>query len=376
MSCIYVLGGGRVGSAIALTLSKSYEVTILDIDAGNFKKLKNRKLKFVQCDFLNKKDLIKKIRPADLIVGAIPGFMGYQVVQTIIETKKNMVDISFFPEDGLKLNSLARKNKVTVAIDCGVAPGMDNILLGYHDARMKVTDFACYVGGLPQVKNHPFNYKATFSPLDVLEEYTRPARFVQNGKLTTKKALTDLEHLAFDGMGTLEAFNSDGLRSLIKTMKHIPNMVEKTLRYPGHAAQMELLREIGLFDKNKIILDKQWISPLRFTSSLLFNHWKFKPGEKDITVMRVIIKGIENNTSVTYTYDVCDPYDDISGTSSMARTTGLTACAVAQLILSGKLSYKGVLVPEMIGADKVCFDFIMEYMKENRIEYKVKKTIS
>ncbi|MBK6480837.1 MAG: hypothetical protein IPF93_21905 [Saprospiraceae bacterium] len=116
-----------------------------------------------------------------------------------------MVDISFFPEDGLKLHSLAKKNQVTAIYDCGVAPGMDNILLGYHDQSMKVTDFKCYVGGLPKVKNPPFNYKAPFSPIDVLEEYTRAARFKKDGIVVTKPALTDIEHLRLPVVGTLEA---------------------------------------------------------------------------------------------------------------------------------------------------------------------------
>src|SRR6476619_3048348 len=111
---------------------------------------------------------------------------------------------------------------------------MSNLILGLHNEEMKITCFECYVGGLPANPQPPFYYKAPFSPIDVIQEYVRPARLVEDGKVVTKPAMSDKELMQFDEVGELEAFNTDGLRSLIITMNHIRDMKEKTLRYPGH----------------------------------------------------------------------------------------------------------------------------------------------
>lgn len=374
MANIIVLGGGRVGSAIATLMSKKHSVTVLDYSVEN--RIQTNSLKFIHFDFHSLETLESIISTADILIGAVPGDLGYRVLQRVIEAGKHIVDISFFPESGLKLNALAKKNKVIAAIDAGVAPGMDNILLGHHDSEMKITGFKCLVGGLPLIKNHPFNYKAPFSPADVVEEYTRPARIMRDKKVIALPALTETESIQVNKLGRLEAFNSDGLRSLLHTMKHIPNMVEKTIRYPGHAQQMFLLRELGLLSKIEIQIGDQKVVPLQLTSKLLFHHWRYKPGEKDQTIMRVEIKGIENKKKVQYIYDLHDEYDTATQMSSMARTTGITACAVAECILSGKWKKTGVIPPEFIGMNSDCFDFIMDYQKKMGIKYRLKKKMN
>ena len=177
--------------------------------------------------------------------------------------------------------ALAQQHGVTVLTDCGVAPGMDNIILGYHHALMEVDAFECYVGGLPVKRSWPYEYKAPFSPIDVVEEYTRPARVVENGKIVTKPAMSDAEYIDIDPIGTLEAFNTDGLRTLLKTMK-VPNMKEKTLRYPGHIEYMRVLRETGLFGKEQIEVKGVKVRPLDVTTTLLFPMWKIGPEEEEI----------------------------------------------------------------------------------------------
>src|SRR5690606_37486262 len=132
------------------------------------------------------------------------------------------------------LDALAKEQGVTAVVDCGLAPGLGNILFGRLNEELDSIDtFLCHVGGLPVVRRKPYEYAAVFSPLDVIEEYTRPARFIENGALVVRPALSDVEKMDLPGVGTLEAFNSDGLRTLAVTMK-APNMKEKTLRYPGH----------------------------------------------------------------------------------------------------------------------------------------------
>jgi saccharopine dehydrogenase-like NADP-dependent oxidoreductase len=370
---ILVLGAGMVGSAMALDMATKHNVTSADLNSKSLEKItdKNNLIQIQQLDVTSKVDLIKALQPFDLIISAVPGFLGYETLKTIIESGKNVVDISFFPEDGLQLNDLARKRGVTAIIDCGVAPGMDNLILGYHDSQMKVTDFECLVGGLPKVKKWPFCYKAPFSPVDVIEEYTRPARYVENSNLIIKPALTDCEYVEIENLGTLESFNSDGLRSIIQTMKHIPNMKEKTLRYPGHVEYIKVLKESGFFDKNPVDVNGMKVSALDFTSQVLFKEWELEDGELEMTVMRVKVTGVNSfGTKEEVTYNLYDEFDIESGISSMSRTTGYTATAAANMLLDGLFQEDGVFPPELVGRREVCFNYIMKYLNDRGVVYR------
>ncbi|MFI5221663.1 MAG: saccharopine dehydrogenase C-terminal domain-containing protein [Bacteroidia bacterium] len=372
---IIVIGCGMVGSAIAIELSKKYSVTITDRSDAVLKKAKSKceALEVLQLDVTDKKKLTEVVGHFDLLMLAVPGFLGYQTLKTIIEAKKNVVDISFFPENALELDSLAKENKVTAIVDCGVAPGLDNMILGYWNEKIKVMDFECLVGGLPKNPKPPFNYKAPFSPVDVIEEYTRPARFVENGKLVTKEPLTDRVIHDFKKAGKLESFNSDGLRSLIFSFPNIPNMKEKTLRYPGHAESVSVLKDSGFFNTEKMNFGNEKISPLEFSSKILFNEWKLVENEEEFTIMRISVSGKnEKNEEVKIVYEIFDEYNSISQTSSMARTTGYTACAAANLFLDGTFSGKGIIPPEKIGKDEKCFEYVLNYLKGHGIQIEVR----
>lgn len=371
MKKISVLGAGLVGKAICVDLSDKFEVTAFDYDTKNLCFLnKNHSINVVQTDLSVKSNIDLAVKNADIVVNALPGFMGFETTKRIIKAAKNVVDISFFPEDPFELDSLAKENGVIAITDCGVAPGMGNIICGYHNERMKMTDYKCYVGGLPFKREWPFDYKAVFSPIDVIEEYTRPARYIQNGHQIIREALSDTELMEFDQIGTLEAFNSDGLRSLMYTMD-IPNMIEKTLRYPGTVEYMKMLRACGFFSKEKVIVEDVEIAPLDLTAKLLFPKWELKIGEEEFTVMKVICEGDENGKSVKYTYDLFDIYHSESKTTSMARTTGYTCTAAVHLISEGLYVNKGISPPEYIGVDEQNFQFILDYLKQRSIIYTV-----
>jgi len=378
MTQIIVLGAGMVGSAMAADLSKKHSVTIADKSIQRLEHIKEKypKIEIAQLDVCDTKKLQSVLSNFDLVVCAVPGFLGFQTIKTVIEAGKNVVDISFFPENALELDALAKAKGVTAIVDCGVAPGMHNIILGYYNEKLKLTDFETLVGGLPKVKKWPFNYKAPFSPIDVIEEYTRPARYVENGNIITREALTDCELIEFDKVGTLESFNSDGLRSILFTMPHIKNMKEKTLRYPGHVEYVRVLKDSGFFSEKKIVLNGIEISPLDFTSKILFNEWKLGEIEEELTVMRVTLKG-ENKKgeTVKVIYDLYDDYCPETQTSSMARTTGYTATAVANLFLEGLFTEKGIFPPELIGKHETCFDYILTYLKERNVNYTKTQTI-
>lgn len=366
---IIVLGAGMVGRAIAIDLSKNYNVTSVDINRDHLKIVENQGVKTMAKDLSNLDQIPKLLEDFDLVVSCVPGYMGFKIVESAIKAKKPTVDISFMPEDFMLLNDLAIQNDVTVIADCGVAPGMPNLLLGFHNKRMKVNDFFYMVGGLPKIRNYPFQYKAPFSPIDVLEEYTRPARCKENGKLVVKEALSEPQIYWFDKIGDLEGFNTDGLRSLLKTMDHIPNMKEKTLRYPGHIDQIKVLKSAGFFSIDPLKIGEKDISPIEFTSRILFDNWKLQPEEPEFTVMRVEISGIENGKEVTISYDLYDEYDPQTKQWSMARTTGYTATAAVNLIAKNMLRKSGVFPLEIIGENEDHFEFILNFLKDRNINY-------
>ncbi|MBN1819512.1 MAG: saccharopine dehydrogenase NADP-binding domain-containing protein [Prolixibacteraceae bacterium] len=370
---ILVLGAGLVGSVMAIDLKKNFDVTSADIDIVALEKLERLHNIHTVCTNLAEQGNIKDlVSDYDLVIGAVPGFMGYKTLEAVIKAGKNIVDISFMPEDFLKLDGLAKKNNVTAIVDCGVAPGMGNIILGHHNKEMAVENYECYVGGLPFKREWPYEYKAVFSPIDVIEEYIRPARYVQNYEIVVKDALSEPELMEFEQVGTLEAWNSDGLRSLIKTM-NIPNMIEKTLRYPGCIEYLKVLRESGFFSYEEIEINGNKIRPVDVTSKLLFPKWKLQEGEEDFTIMRIIIKGKENGVNKSFIYDLFDRYDNETKTIAMARTTGYTCTAVANLLLEGKWTRKGVLPPEFVGESKGNLTYILRYLAERDVNYKITK---
>ena len=372
MKKVSVLGAGMVGKAIAIDLQKSFEVTSYDINEDNLKFLSEKHgIKTKKADLSAAEKIHSAVKDADFVVCAVPGFMGFETLKQIITAGKNVVDISFFPEDAFELDEFAKANNVTAVVDCGVAPGMGNVICGYHNERMQMKDYKCFVGGLPFKREWPFDYKAVFSPIDVIEEYTRPARYIQNNELVVREALSEPELINFEQAGTLEAFNSDGLRSLMKTMK-IPNMIEKTLRYPGTVEYMKVLRACGFFDKEEVEVKGDHIRPLDLTAKLLFPKWELKKGEKEFTVMQICCEGKENDKKIKYIYDLFDVYNDETETTSMARTTGYTCTAVVNLLSEGLYTQKGISPPEFVGISEKNFKFILKYLAERGIDYKMK----
>jgi saccharopine dehydrogenase-like NADP-dependent oxidoreductase len=243
-------------------------------------------------------------------------------------------------------------------MDCGVAPGLSNMILGYHAGRMAVAGFRCLVGGLPARRSWPWQYKAPFSPIDVLEEYTRPARLMENGVIVTKPALSDPELVEVEPVGTLEAFNTDGLRTLLKTTP-APNMAEKTLRYPGHIELVRVLRESGFLGTEPISVRGTTVRPIDLTAALLFRQWRLAEGEAEFTALRATVWGRESGQDRRYDYRLFDRTDPQTGISSMARTTGYTCTAVARLILAGRFTRRGICPPEYVAADAGCFRAVL-----------------
>ncbi len=368
---ITVLGAGMVGSAIAKDLANEpdFDVVVVDLSQEVLTKLEtDASIKGIKADLQENGRVRSIAADSNLVISAVPGFMGFNTLREIIDAGKNVVDISFFAEDPFLLDGQARSKGVTAIVDCGVAPGLCNIIAGYvYDLLDQTDQYVCYVGGLPKIRQWPFEYKAVFSPSDVLEEYIRPARFVENSREVVRPALSEIELIDFPDVGTLEAFNTDGLRTLLKTL-NIPYMREKTLRYPGHANLMRVFKESGFLDVKPIFVDGQKIKPLSFTSKLLFHQWRLEEKETDLTVMQVAIEGLKDKERVCYEYYLTDEYDDRTKITSMARTTGYTCAIAARQIVKGLFSKKGICPPEFIGKTSGCFDDMQNELKKRNIK--------
>ncbi|MEI8049413.1 MAG: saccharopine dehydrogenase C-terminal domain-containing protein [Bacteroidota bacterium] len=369
---ILVLGAGLVGGPIAMDLARNgeFEVTSADLSLEALDRLASIEgISTVQANLDNVDVLKSLVEKHDLIISAVPGFMGFRTLERIIECGKNTVDIAFFPEDMFALDSKARQMNVTAICDMGVAPGMSNVLIGYGASKLDTLEKGItYVGGLPVVRTWPFEYKAVFSPIDVIEEYTRPARYIDGGRMVVREALSDPELLNFPGIGTLEAFNSDGLRTLATTVKG-DYLIEKTLRYKGHIEKMAVLRDTGFFSKEPMLINGLMISPLEFTSRLLFPKWKLQEGEEDLTIMQVITEGLKNGARHRYTWNLFDRFDKETNVHSMARTTGYTATMTARLLAKGLYDHKGVSAPEFLGKDESIVKFLFEGLSRRGVVY-------
>lgn len=360
-----------VGRAMAIDLSKKYYVTSVDFDKNKLDALSDLpNVITVALDISDKNAIADVIKHSDIVISAVPGKLGLTTIAQIISLKKDLVDISFMPEDPSYLHSLAKENNVTVVVDCGIAPGMTNYIVGYQNEKMKIGKVEIMVGGLPAIRTFPFEYKALFSPGDVIEEYSRPARFIENGSMVVKPAMSEPEYIEVESVGTLEAFNTDGLRSLVHTMKHIPWMKEKTLRYPGHIQLIKALRAAGFFDKEPHLINGSAVIPFDVTSHILFNAWKYNEEEPEFTILRISITGSENNHLKEIIYVLHENYDPVDKISSMARTTGFTATGTADMILNGVFNEKGVFPPERIGKYPVCFEYLISYLQARGIKFK------
>jgi len=370
---IVVLGAGLVGGTIARDLARDgeFKVTVVDSSEAALGRLAGEPgIVTMRADLTAAEAVQRAVENQDLVVGAVPGYMGFATLRRAVECAKPVVDISFFPEDPFELDALARKKGVPALVDCGIAPGCSNLILGRMETELDAIErFVCHVGGLPAVRTWPWEYKAGFSPADVVEEYTRPARYVVGGRVVTMPALSEPELVEFPGVGTLEAFNTDGLRTLLSTVK-APFMQEKTMRYPGHIEKIRVLRESGFFGAEPIQVAGAEVRPLELSSRLLFALWHLEEGEEDLTAMRVIVEGRKGARRVRRTFELLDRYDRATGTTSMARTTGYTCTAAVRLLKQGLYRKAGVSPPEFLGREPDCYEFVMADLAKRGVVFR------
>jgi len=376
-----ILGCGNIGTTAAKDLANNMpktQITLADNDKQRAQttadKIAKNNVTWTQLDVTNHQQLQETIADMDLIMGFLPGRLGYHLMQECIISQKNLVDVSFMEENPLALQEEATKANITIIPDCGLAPGISNMLIGHATTKLTTTrKIHIMVGGLPEKPIPPLEYVVTWSPESLIDEYTRQVTIIRNGKKTRIEPLTGKEEIHFPDLGKLEAFYTDGLRSLLETITNIDEMWEKTLRYPGHAEKIKLLSQLGLFDSNPILIENTQIPPRKITAKLLSQKLT-RPEIKDIVALSVDVSGIANGTETSYTYHLLDRFDIENHITSMARTTAYPASIIAKLTLEGKIDEKGIVAPEKLGMNPKVFQSFMDEMKKRRITIEETKT--
>jgi saccharopine dehydrogenase-like NADP-dependent oxidoreductase len=351
-----VLGAGTIGEAVAWDLthmSPTAVVTVADRSADALARLA-RHLPVETVAFnAAQPDTVRALASGhDVVVGALPSRLGFGVMRALCEAGARYCDVSFIPEDAATLDALARRHGAVVVHDCGVAPGLSHVLVGEAVAQMaRVDTVRIDVGGLPESPAPPFYYKAPFAPADVIEEYTRPARVVRDGQPVAVEALSGVETVQVEGIGRLDSFLTDGLRSLVTTVA-ARAMEERTLRHPGHLPLMVALRDAGFFATSALDVGGTSVTPREVTSRLLFPHWTYADGERDVTVLRVEVMGIDRSGAPNTRRWLLVDRPDAERTgrlSSMARTTAFPAAIVARWLGDGVVREPGAHPPESLG---------------------------
>jgi saccharopine dehydrogenase-like NADP-dependent oxidoreductase len=347
---ILVLGGGAQGRVIATDLSRSLPgdfITVADLRRPALPALAN--LGAIEADLSDHDALLRLLGEADFAVGALPSRYGTATMRTAIEAGRNLVDVSFAAEDPTILDAEARRAGVTIIPDAGLAPGISNLVIGRVVAERGAPDeIVILVGGVAADPAKPYGYCVTWSLDDLVEEYTRPARILVGGAVTSVPVFSGYERLPVEGVGELEAFYSDGLRTLLHTVPGVPEMGEKTLRWPGHMDAVRPLVAAGTLVP--MLRERCMLDP-----------------PDDLVVLLIRFRWGRNWERVT----MVDRYDAGTRMTAMSRTTALTTSVTAQLVAAGLTPPPGVQPLENVGADTRSFDFIRERLATRGVRFEV-----
>ncbi|MEZ0312978.1 MAG: saccharopine dehydrogenase family protein [Myxococcota bacterium] len=339
MARILVLGGGRQGRIIANDLAYDHEVTVADVTAVNLPGVQS-----MQRDLSRPHEMVGTMHAYDVVVGALPARLGFAAARAAVKAKRHYVDVSYYIEDAAQLHEAAQAAGVAIMPDCGVAPGLSNLIAGRALATRKPKEINIQVGGIAADPKKPYGYVITWSPEDLLDGYLRPARIIRDGKVVEVPALSGLELIKIPGVGEVEAFFTDGLRTLLAEanppvgVPRIKNMTERTVRWPGHVEAVKPLIANGTLVKE---LSEKCVE-----------------GD-DMVIFRVQC----DNDVVTLVDRARD------GMSAMARTSALACAAFARWVAAGKMQFAGVVPPEKLATDHAAYQFILDTLRVRGIAF-------
>jgi len=343
---ICILGAGNVGRLVAYDLSKDFDVSVADKSKERLQLVENFAATY-ELDASNFEGLVGFMKKFDLIVGALPGRLGFFTLKAAIKARRDIVDVSFMPENPLELDIKAKEAGIRIIVDAGFAPGLSNILMGHiYKVLEKLDEGVINVGGLPKDPKPPLYHKVLFSPYDLIEEYTRPARIIRNGRLMSVDPLQDIKRVRIKDF-EFESFLSDGLRTLLTTIK-AKNLSENTLRWKGHLERMKVLKELGFFNPENVEFTMKVIMPLMQFES------------EDFSIMEVY--GRFGEQEIRYFM-----YDEArDGFTSMARSTGYITAITVRIMTKHDFE-PGVIPPEYLGMEEKLFDEIIREVKKRNI---------
>jgi len=323
----------------------------------------------IKMDVSKYDELVSIFKDYDIVVSALPGRYGFSVVKSAVKAAVDIVDVSYMPEDIFSLKDDVNRAGIKVVPDAGVAPGLSNILVGHAVSEMDVIDVVnIYVGGLPIKPIPPLGYVVTWSVEDLIDEYTRKPKIVIDGRIVEIEALSGLEEVSFPSVGVLEAFYTDGLRTLLHTIKNVGTMWEKTLRYRGHVEKIKFLKDLGLFSDESFM----GVTPRKVLIKLLDKRLR-EPTIEDLLALKIHVAGLVNGCKVFYTYYLLEKGFDENGFSAMARVTGCTTSVITQLIIDGFMNMSGIIPPEVIGMDSELYEYVLDGLVSRHIH--VEETI-
>ncbi|MFL5544514.1 MAG: saccharopine dehydrogenase family protein [Gemmatimonadaceae bacterium] len=354
-----VLGAGLQGSACAYDLLKNpdvKEVRLADLHTGHLEPFlapfSGDRLIFTTLDVRDREATLALMRECDAVMSAIPYYFNYDLAALAVEAGVHFSDLGGNTEIVFKqktLDAAAKKKNITVIPDCGLAPGMVNILAEHAIRQLDSVDAVrIFVGGLPQHPQPPLNYQIVYSLEGVLDYYTTLSWVLRNGKRTQVAALSEIEPVEFGGsLGTLEGFHTAGGLSTMafRYEGKIPTMEYKTLRYPGHARIMEAIRDLGLLDLKPVDVKGVKVVPRDLVVAAMGPRLT-KPDAHDLVAMRVFAEGKKDGKPKRVGWEMVDRYDDENGISAMERSTGYSLSITGQMQARGEIGKAGVFTPD------------------------------
>jgi lysine 6-dehydrogenase len=377
---VVVIGCGRMGSVIAreiACLSPDSHLILADKDVSRVRRLASEigadRIEGVYLNASRVGDIGRVMKGADVAIGALPSKYGYNCLLGAIKAGVNLVDISYVEEDPLALNRRAKERGIIIVPDCGLAPGLSNLLIGRACSTMdEVKEARIYVGGLPQLPRPPLNYSVTWSLEDLIEEYTRKVRILINGEVREVPPLSGLEKVdLFPEVGELEAFYTDGLRTMLRLRRKVGNMFEKTLRYPGHASKFKTLYELGFLDDKEVEVEGHKISARKFTERVLEEHLASKD-PRDLVLLFVEAIGKRGGKARGLKFRLVEKFREEKKVTAMSELVSFMASTVSKLILDGEIKKRGVIPPEDLGMELDIFWKLMEELKK-RVEFELEE---
>jgi lysine 6-dehydrogenase len=368
-----VVGAGMMGSAAAYDMARQpdvHSVTLADADLRRAREVAarinhihgDRKVKAILLDASNEKSAAHAMKGHDATLSAVPYFLNLGLAKAALEARCHFADLggnNTVVRQELALSAKAEKRGVAIAPDCGLSPGMASILGGELVNRLggRADALRLYVGGLPERPVPPFHYQLVFSVEGLINEYVEPARILRKGKLVTIEPLTEPEEFHMDGFSPLVAFHTSGGTSTLPESfeGRVGECFEKTLRYPGHFDLLCELKALGLFSGEKMKIGKVQIAPRALMSKVF--EGKFASKGPDVCIMRLeahesvrtpgvrgLLGGRLKGRVATFT--LVDHYDPKTDMSAMMRTTAFPASIVVQMLASGAIGKRGVVLQE------------------------------